>query len=72
MTKTLQRAVKKVSALPSRDQEAFARWMLRELAEDARWSRTLRRTRGRLRQLARAALADHKAGRTRTLDPDRL
>ncbi len=72
MTKTLQRAVKKVSALPSRDQEAFARWMLRELADDARWSRTLHRTRGKLKELARSALADHKAGRTRSLDPDRL
>jgi hypothetical protein len=68
MTRTLQRAVKKVSALPSRDQEAFARWMLGELADDARWTRTLRRTSGKLEELARVALAHHKAGRTRSLD----
>jgi hypothetical protein len=71
MTRTLQRAVKKVSALPSKDQEAFARWMLLELADDVRWRRTLRRTSGKLKQLAHVALADHKAGRTKSLDLDR-
>lgn len=78
MTKTLQRAVRKASTLPSREQEAFGRWMLKalkeleELEDDERWERSFRRSRGKLKLLAQAALADHKAGRTRRLDPDRL
>ena len=75
MTKTLQRAVRKASTLPSREQEALGRWMLKELKEleeDERWQRSFRRSKGKLRAMAEAALADHKAGRTRRLDPDRL
>ncbi len=72
MTKTLQRAVRKASTLPTREQEAFGRWMLKELEDEERWQRSFRRSKGKLRTLAEAALADHKAGRTRRLDPDRL
>jgi hypothetical protein len=72
MTKTLTRAVRKASALPTREQNAFARWMLQELADEARWERTFRRTQGKLRRLAETALAERRAGRTRKLDPDRL
>jgi hypothetical protein len=72
MTKTLERAVRKISRLSAREQNAFARWMLRELADEQRWQRTLDRTRGTLRSLADEAIADHKAGRTRRLHPDRL
>jgi hypothetical protein len=72
MTKTLERAVRKASRLPAREQNAFARWMLRELTEEQRWQRTLDRTRGALRSLADDAVAEHKAGRTRRLHPDRL
>jgi hypothetical protein len=46
--------------------------MLRELTEEQRWQRTLDRTRGALRSLADDAVAEHKAGRTRRLHPDRL
>ncbi len=72
MTKTLQRAVRRIAALPARDQDEFARWMIEELADEARWDHALRRSQSRLGRMARAALADHKGGRTRRLDPDRL
>jgi len=72
MTKTLERAIRKAAALPPRDQNAFARWMLQELADEVRWQRTFRRSRAKLGALAREALSEHKAGRTRRLDPDRL
>ncbi len=72
MTRTLQRAVKRIAALPAREQDAMARWMLRELADEARWDRNLSRSRAAVGRKARAALAEHKDGRTRRLDPDRL
>ena len=72
LTKTLERAVKKASALPTREQNAFARWMLQELQAEARWQRAFSRTRGKLAAMAEKALTEHKAGRTRRLDPDRL
>jgi len=71
MTKTLARAVRKASALPASEQNAFARWMFHELADEARWQRTFDRTQRKLRGLAEAALSERHAGRTQRLDPDR-
>ena len=72
MTKLLERAVKKVAALPAREQHAFARLMIEELAAESRWERSFRRSRGELCRMAEAALAEHRAGRTRRLDLARL
>ena len=72
LTKTLQHAVKRIAALTARDQNELARWMFKELADETRWDRALRRSHTNLGRLARAALADPKGGRTRELDPDRL
>ena len=67
MTKTLEKALAKVSRLPARDQNALARWLIAELESDARWSKAFRRSADRLAELADEALEDHRAGRTRRL-----
>jgi hypothetical protein len=72
MTKALERVLRKASALSAPEQNAFARWMLLELEDDQRWRRALRRSPSRLRKLALNALTEHRAGRTRPLDPARL
>lgn len=53
MTRTLQRAEQRIAALPAREQDAKARWMLRELADEARWDRNLRRSRAAYRLFGR-------------------
>ena len=67
MTKTLERAFAKASQLSKKDQDAVARWLLAELASEARWSRAFRRSADRLAELADAALEEHRSGRTRRL-----
>ena len=67
MTKTLEKAFAKVSRLPVRDQNSVARWLIAELASDARWNKAFRRSEDRLAQLADVALEEHRNGRTRRL-----
>ncbi|HET6164492.1 MAG TPA: hypothetical protein VFG37_12545 [Planctomycetota bacterium] len=67
MTKTLARALAKMSRLPARDQDSVARWLLAELESESRWSKAFRRSADRLAELADEALKEHRDGRTRRL-----
>jgi hypothetical protein len=68
MTESLQKAFAEVSRLPMKDQDAFARWLLRELEDDQRWSASFAAPADRLAGLALEARKEHAAGRTRKLD----
>ncbi len=72
MTKLLERAVKKVEALPDREQDAIAALILEELEDETRWDKTFARTQEALARLAAEAMAEDRAGKTEALDPDRL
>lgn len=72
MTKLLEKAIAEVSQLSEQDQDAVAAWLLEELASDRRWEKAFAGSADALAQLADEALAEHKAGRTEALDPDRL
>jgi len=72
MTKLLERAVKKVEALPDREQDAIAALILEELEDETRWDKTFARTQEALARLAGEAMAEDRAGKTEALDPDRL
>ncbi|MFO0848455.1 MAG: hypothetical protein U0871_07860 [Gemmataceae bacterium] len=72
MTPLLQRAITAVAALPAAEQDAVAARLLAELAAEDEFDRALAATGGRLAGLAAAALAEHRAGETAALDPDRL
>jgi hypothetical protein len=71
MTK-LERAFAEAAKLPAPEQDALAAWILEELASEKRWSEALAGSADALATLADEALADHRAGKTQPLDPDRL
>ena len=72
MTKALKKAFDVASRLPEGDQDALAAAILEELAADERWEAAVAAKPGALERLADEALAEHRTGRTRPLDPDAL
>ena len=72
MTELLQKAFKEASKLPPGEQDALASVLLGELEGEHRWDATLEEAHEKLTGLADAALAEHRAGRTQPLDPEKL
>ena len=68
----LQKAFEEAAKLPDSEQEALGQWLLEELASERRWDELFSRSHDKLAALAKEALAEHRAGRTQELDPDRL
>lgn len=71
MTELLERAFAEASSLPEGEQDMLARWLLDEIASDRRWEDAFANSHSHLAQLATEALAEHDAGHTLELDPDR-
>ena len=72
MTRTLDAAIAKLATLPPEEQDRVARWLLDELRDDEQWTRQFRTSQDALTKLATEARADHAAGRTTELDPEKL
>jgi len=72
MTKLLEEAFAEASKLPEQDQDALAAVILEELASERRWDQAFADSADLLAQLAEQALAEHHAGKTQMLDPERL
>ena len=72
MTKALRAAFEAASRLPKDQQDALAAAILEELTSDERWERTLAESHEALERLADEALEEHRAGKTRVLDPGAL
>lgn len=72
MTALLERAFDEASRLPTKEQDALARSILEELASERRWEQAFDGLADVLAQLADEALEEHRAGRTRILDPEEL
>ena len=72
MTRTLDAAIAKLATLPPEEQDRVARWLLDELRDDEQWTRQFRTSQDALTKLAAEARADHAAGRTTELDPEKL
>jgi hypothetical protein len=72
MTKLLDKVFVEASKLPQQEQDAFATWMLEELASERRWSELFAKSAHALEQLADEALAEYRAGKTQVLDPETL
>ena len=72
MTKLLKKAFDAAAKLPRDDQDALAAAILEEVAVEGLWAESFARNPSALEKLAAEALADHRAGRTTPLDPDRL
>ncbi|HET9787511.1 MAG TPA: hypothetical protein VFP47_10275 [Pyrinomonadaceae bacterium] len=72
MTKLLQKAFDEASKLPDAEQDALGRVLLEELASERRWEELFAGSHNLLAELADEALAEHRAGRTKKLDPEKL
>jgi hypothetical protein len=72
MTKLLARALKKMKALPGPEQDAIASLVLEELEDERRWEKAFAKSGRALRRLGEEAAAEHRAKKTKPLDPERL
>jgi hypothetical protein len=72
MTKLLEQAIVKISALPESEQDEVARMVLGELEEDRAWASSSLRHADQLRRLADEAWAEHESGQSQELDPENL
>lgn len=66
MTQLLEQAFTKASQLPSEEQDTIASLILRKIEADKRWEDAFARSQDALSQLTDEALAEHRAGRTRS------
>ena len=72
MTALLEKALAEISKLPPPQQEEVAAWLLAELTDEGHWASSFAKSQPTLDALADEALAEHRAGLTEPLDPDRL
>lgn len=72
MTTLLQKAFAEAAKLSAEEQDLLASRLLAELAAEDEFDRAIARSSDKLAGLAREALAEHRAGLTEELDPDRL
>ena len=72
MTELLRKAFEEADRLPEGDQNALAARLLEEIESEHHWSETFAKSGNALARLADEAVAEHRAGETRDLDPDRL
>lgn len=72
MTKLLREAFDQASKLPEAEQDALGRILLEELAAERRWENLFAGSQDVLEELADQALAEHDAGRTEKLDPEKM
>jgi hypothetical protein len=72
MTKLLEQAFAEAQKLPDGEQELLASWLLAELAKENDFDQAIAGSSDTLARLAAEALAEHRAGLTEELDPERL
>ncbi len=72
MPELLEQAFARAARLPPAEQDALARRILEALEDEQRWTESFSRSQDMLAQLADEALAEHRRGETRPLDPDQL
>ena len=72
MPDLVDRAFAEIAKLPKERQDAVAAWILEELATERRWDESFAQSADTLERLADEALAEHRRGNTRLLDPDKL
>jgi hypothetical protein len=72
MTTLLQKAFAEAAKLPDAEQDLLASWLLAEIAAEDGFDRAISRSPEKLAGLVADALAEHRAGLTQELDPERL
>jgi hypothetical protein len=71
MTKALRDAFGEAEKLPEVEQDQLAAAIREEITTERRWEASLAASQDALVKLADEALAEHHAGRTLRLDPDK-
>jgi hypothetical protein len=71
MTKLLERAFAEAGKLSPAEHDLLASRLLVELTDEGHFDRDIAASAGKLAPLANEALAEHRAGQTQELDPDR-
>lgn len=72
MTRLLEEAFRRASALPESEQDALAAVILADMEDERRWNEAFTNSQELLAELAAEARAEHQAGRTLPLDPERM
>lgn len=72
MTKSLEDAFKRAAQLPPNEQDALADAILREIRSEEEWGKLFSESADVLEHLADEALIEHRSGRTKPLDPEKL
>jgi hypothetical protein len=72
MTALLESAFAEAGKLSPAEQDLLAARLLAELKEEDEFDQTIAASADKLAILAKEALAEHRAGLTQELDPDRL
>jgi hypothetical protein len=72
MTLLLERAFAQAGKLSSAEQDLLAARLLAELSAEDEFDQAIAASADKLAVLAKQALAEHRAGLTQELDPDRL
>jgi hypothetical protein len=72
MTQLLKNAFAEAEKLPREEQNAFATWLLEELASEKRWSDLFAASQHKLADFAAEAIEENRSVGTAPLNPDRL
>jgi hypothetical protein len=72
MTALLQQAFAEAAKLSTDEQDLLASRLLAELTAEDEFDRAIARSSDKLARLAAEALAEHRAGQTEELNPERL
>ena len=68
MTALLEKAINRMSGLPSKQQNEIARFVLTEIDAEAKWDTSFKNSQDELAVLAAGALAEQRRGKTKKLD----
>jgi hypothetical protein len=68
MTILLEKVIDRVSVLPAKKQNAIAHLLLAEMDAEAQWDESFKSSQPELSKLASDALAEHRRGKTRSMD----
>jgi len=72
MTRALDAVIAKLATLPPEEQDRVACWLGDELRDEEHWTNQFEASQNALSKLAAEARAGRAAGRTTTLDPEKL
>ena len=72
MTTRLEQAFTEASKLSPKEQDALADWVLAELRSEKKWDKLFANSQEVLSKLASEAIAEHRSGQTKELNPDQL